>query len=171
MSSKYHNEMVNKREKTANECLVDWAVTQDWQYFFTGTFKAQYHPHTVRRYTISYFDQCNMISGDIGNKINLLWVMEGYSNYGSNFLNNRGYDKIQGKVVKRTRSHVHAVMKFKTDPDIKVDKKNPHWMWVKWFEEHGRCKIEKVKSTDDAVRYCTKYIIKDRVAFDDWGLI
>lgn len=162
-----------KDETPIQQGIRELANRYDWQYFFTGTYKIQHNKDYAFKHAEQYFNESVEQASSINNPLDYFVFMEGFNNLPKNDLckwYNEGLGRaIQGRKTLKTRNHIHAVLKFQTDPNIRISKEDPFWMWSKWFKQHGRCQIQKVLFKQDAVRYITKYLTKT-IEHDHWGL-
>jgi len=143
--------------------LQNWARMKPWQYFFTGTFKTEHQPHTALTLAKQYMDKCQYKEvRQNGESISYLIFVEGDRPTGRNFLCDENWNRHQGKRIMRIkpRSHIHAILHFGKDPDIKKEKQDPHYLYSDWFDLHGRVSITRIPEVNDCVRYITKYASK-----------
>jgi len=159
-------------DDTIRDTLVDWITTIPWMYFFTGTFRNRMVTADIG-YEIArkFWQEETDLGYRTNNKEEISWVMfgEGFDQLPDDHCFSIAVAKeFQAYNVGPTRQHVHGLLHIKPDPHICKLRTKPNHLWKRWFDQYGRCLIEKIDSQGDCVSYCTKYAGK--VAHGDrWG--
>lgn len=109
----------------------NWLQSQEWTYFFTGTFREEFTPNGAHNAVQRFFNRKE-------NKPELGFiVIEKGSMYG--------------------RVHTHGVLRY---PEKGIFQPAGS-LWQRWFEQYGRGKVETIRSQPKVSGYVSKYITKD----------
>lgn len=130
-----------RNQKEYREEFSSWLDNYQWQFWFTGTFRAEMTVNTV--------DKCRRCFG--------------------HYLKKVGGRKAEGKIdyfmaiewnKAKVFTHVHSLISGVVGKDEKD-------LWEKWFYPYGRAVVERYEKGLGANHYLTKYCLKELC---DWDL-